>query len=95
MQLVLLGQLRLLLWKNWLMKKRHYFRTAFEIFIPLVLFFILWGIKDQVQPVQVTQGESAGGKISWHTKRLVYSLPTRRCRSHSLQGRTAHLPRFL
>lgn len=60
MHFVLAGQIRLLLWKNWLMKKRHYIRTAFEIFIPLVLFFILWGIKDHVDAKPVTEGGPQG-----------------------------------
>uniref|UniRef100_T1J7T4 ATP-binding cassette sub-family A member 2 n=1 Tax=Strigamia maritima TaxID=126957 RepID=T1J7T4_STRMM len=38
-------QLRVLLWKNFTLKKRRPWVLVFEIFIPLVLFFILIGIR--------------------------------------------------
>lgn len=47
-------QLRLLLWKNYTLKKRRPFVLLFEIFIPLVLFFIVIGIrkKQPAMPVK-------------------------------------------
>ncbi|XP_078606520.1 ATP-binding cassette sub-family A member 2-like isoform X1 [Branchiostoma floridae x Branchiostoma japonicum] len=42
-----LHQLRLLLWKNFTLKKRSPWVAAFELFIPLVLFFILMAIRQK------------------------------------------------
>lgn len=36
-----IGKVRLLLWKNFLLQKRHYFQTFFDIILP-VIFFILF-----------------------------------------------------
>jgi len=43
-------QLRLLLWKNYTLKKRSPFLVLFEILIPLVLFLILMGIRLHKPP---------------------------------------------
>lgn len=32
------GKLRLILWKNYLLQKRHYFQTFFDIFLPVIVF---------------------------------------------------------
>lgn len=37
------GKVRLLLWKNFTLQKRHYFQTIFSTFVP-VLFFIFYAI---------------------------------------------------
>uniref|UniRef100_A0A672YJU7 Uncharacterized protein n=1 Tax=Sphaeramia orbicularis TaxID=375764 RepID=A0A672YJU7_9TELE len=42
-----LHQLHLLLWKNVSLKRRGPWVLAFEIFIPLVLFFILLGLRQK------------------------------------------------
>ncbi|XP_031554799.1 ATP-binding cassette sub-family A member 2-like, partial [Actinia tenebrosa] len=43
-------QLRLLLWKNFTLKKRSPLAVLFEVLIPLVLFLILMGIRLRRQP---------------------------------------------
>lgn len=37
------GKVRLLLWKNFTLQKRHYFQTFFDVFLP-VIFFIFYAL---------------------------------------------------
>ncbi|XP_043914151.1 ATP-binding cassette sub-family A member 2 [Protopterus annectens] len=48
-------QLRLLLWKNAFLKLRSPWVLAFEIFIPLVLFFILLGLRQKKPTIPVKE----------------------------------------
>ncbi|XP_059685002.1 ATP-binding cassette sub-family A member 2 [Gavia stellata] len=50
-----LHQLRLLLWKNVTLKRRSPWVLAFEIFIPLVLFFILLGLRQKKPTIPVKE----------------------------------------
>ncbi|KAM9743027.1 ATP-binding cassette sub-family A member 2 [Menidia menidia] len=50
-----LHQLHLLLWKNISLKKRGPWVLAFEIFIPLVLFFILLGLRQKKPAIPVKE----------------------------------------
>ncbi|KAJ7993627.1 hypothetical protein DPEC_G00256600 [Dallia pectoralis] len=50
-----LHQLHLLLWKNVSLKKRGPWVLAFEIFIPLVLFFILLGLRQKKPAIHVKE----------------------------------------
>ncbi|KAM7144103.1 ATP-binding cassette sub-family A member 2 [Macrochelys suwanniensis] len=52
-----LHQLHLLLWKNVTLKRRSPWVLAFEIFIPLVLFFILLGLRQKKPTIPVKEGE--------------------------------------
>ncbi|XP_077823053.1 ATP-binding cassette sub-family A member 2 isoform X3 [Macaca mulatta] len=52
-----LHQLQLLLWKNVTLKRRSPWVLAFEIFIPLVLFFILLGLRQKKPTISVKEGE--------------------------------------
>lgn len=56
-----LHQLQLLLWKNATLKRRSPWVLAFEIFIPLVLFFILLGLRQKKPTISVKEGEAPGG----------------------------------
>lgn len=56
-----LHQLHLLLWKNVTLKRRSPWVLAFEIFIPLVLFFILLGLRQKKPTIPVKEGESRQG----------------------------------
>ncbi|XP_075690662.1 ATP-binding cassette sub-family A member 2 [Rhinoderma darwinii] len=49
----ILHQLHLLLWKNVTLKRRSPWVLAFEIFIPLVLFFILLGLRQKKPTIRV------------------------------------------
>uniref|UniRef100_A0A672YKH9 ATP-binding cassette, sub-family A (ABC1), member 2 n=1 Tax=Sphaeramia orbicularis TaxID=375764 RepID=A0A672YKH9_9TELE len=51
-----LHQLHLLLWKNVSLKRRGPWVLAFEIFIPLVLFFILLGLRQKKPAIPVKEG---------------------------------------
>ena len=46
-------QLKLLLWKNSLLKRRRYLQTAVEVLIPLTLFIILLWIRGRVERTEV------------------------------------------
>ena len=48
-------QLRLLLWKNYIIKKRSWLVLIFELTVPLVLFLImaLIRLKQQARPVEM------------------------------------------
>ena len=50
-----LHQLRLLLWKNFVIKKRSWIVLLFELTVPLVLFLIITGIrfKQKARPVEI------------------------------------------
>lgn len=37
------GKVRLLLWKNFTLQKRHYYQTIFDVFVPVV-FFIFYAL---------------------------------------------------
>uniref|UniRef100_A0A3B4BC57 ATP-binding cassette sub-family A member 2 n=1 Tax=Periophthalmus magnuspinnatus TaxID=409849 RepID=A0A3B4BC57_9GOBI len=50
-----LHQLHLLLWKNMTLKRRGPWVLAFEIFIPLVLFFILLGLRQKKPALPVKE----------------------------------------
>ncbi|XP_075762141.1 ATP-binding cassette sub-family A member 2 [Pelodiscus sinensis] len=50
-----LHQLHLLLWKNVTLKRRSPWVLAFEIFIPLVLFFILLGLRQKKPAIPVKE----------------------------------------
>ncbi|XP_041049177.1 ATP-binding cassette sub-family A member 2 isoform X10 [Carcharodon carcharias] len=50
-----LHQLHLLLWKNITLKRRSPWVLAFEIFIPLVLFFILLGLRQKKPTIPVKE----------------------------------------
>ncbi|CAM4645740.1 unnamed protein product [Lepidochelys olivacea] len=50
-----LHQLHLLLWKNATLKRRSPWVLAFEIFIPLVLFFILLGLRQKKPTIPVKE----------------------------------------
>ncbi|KAI4820255.1 hypothetical protein KUCAC02_028239 [Chaenocephalus aceratus] len=50
-----LHQLHLLLWKNISLKRRGPWVLAFEIFIPLVLFFILLGLRQKKPAIPVKE----------------------------------------
>ncbi|XP_031662332.1 ATP-binding cassette sub-family A member 2 isoform X3 [Oncorhynchus kisutch] len=50
-----LHQLQLLLWKNVSLKRRGPWVLAFEIFIPLVLFFILLGLRQKKPAIPVKE----------------------------------------
>uniref|UniRef100_A0A3Q1GNW5 Uncharacterized protein n=1 Tax=Acanthochromis polyacanthus TaxID=80966 RepID=A0A3Q1GNW5_9TELE len=50
-----LHQLHLLLWKNISLKRRGSWVLAFEIFIPLVLFFILLGLRQKKPAIPVKE----------------------------------------
>ncbi|KAK2502159.1 hypothetical protein MC885_015949 [Smutsia gigantea] len=50
-----LHQLQLLLWKNATLKRRSPWVLAFEIFIPLVLFFILLGLRQKKPTISVKE----------------------------------------
>uniref|UniRef100_A0AAY4B7N1 ATP-binding cassette sub-family A member 2 n=1 Tax=Denticeps clupeoides TaxID=299321 RepID=A0AAY4B7N1_9TELE len=50
-----LHQLNLLLWKNVTLKRRGPWVLAFEIFIPLVLFFILLGLRQKKPAIPVKE----------------------------------------
>ncbi|XP_069922915.1 ATP-binding cassette sub-family A member 2 isoform X2 [Oryctolagus cuniculus] len=50
-----LHQLQLLLWKNVTLKRRGPWVLAFEIFIPLVLFFILLGLRQKKPTISVKE----------------------------------------
>ncbi|XP_063792321.1 ATP-binding cassette sub-family A member 2 [Pseudophryne corroboree] len=50
-----LHQLHLLLWKNVTLKRRGPWVLAFEIFIPLVLFFILLGLRQKKPTIHVKE----------------------------------------
>ncbi|KAM9858193.1 ATP-binding cassette sub-family A member 2 [Aulostomus maculatus] len=50
-----LHQLHLLLWKNITLKRRGPWVLAFEIFIPLVLFFILLGLRQKKPAIPVKE----------------------------------------
>ncbi|XP_075435187.1 ATP-binding cassette sub-family A member 2 [Ascaphus truei] len=50
-----LHQLHLLLWKNITLKRRSPWVLAFEIFIPLVLFFILLGLRQKKPTIHVKE----------------------------------------
>ncbi|XP_075902997.1 ATP-binding cassette sub-family A member 2 [Nelusetta ayraudi] len=50
-----LHQLHLLLWKNTSLKRRGPWVLAFEIFIPLVLFFILLGLRQKKPAIPVKE----------------------------------------
>ncbi|XP_052037787.1 ATP-binding cassette sub-family A member 2 isoform X2 [Apodemus sylvaticus] len=50
-----LHQLQLLLWKNVTLKRRSPWVLAFEIFIPLVLFFILLGLRQKKPTISVKE----------------------------------------
>uniref|UniRef100_A0A8C2D8D4 ATP-binding cassette, sub-family A (ABC1), member 2 n=1 Tax=Cyprinus carpio TaxID=7962 RepID=A0A8C2D8D4_CYPCA len=50
-----LHQLHLLLWKNVTLKRRGPWVLAFEIFIPLVLFFILLGLRQKKPAIPVKE----------------------------------------
>ncbi|XP_062816350.1 ATP-binding cassette sub-family A member 2 isoform X1 [Anolis carolinensis] len=50
-----LHQLYLLLWKNVTLKRRSPWVLAFEIFIPLVLFFILLGLRQKKPTISVKE----------------------------------------
>ncbi|XP_064420182.1 ATP-binding cassette sub-family A member 2 [Latimeria chalumnae] len=50
-----LHQLHLLLWKNVSLKRRSPWVLAFEIFIPLVLFFILLGLRQKKPTIPVKE----------------------------------------
>uniref|UniRef100_F6S4S8 ATP-binding cassette sub-family A member 2 n=1 Tax=Monodelphis domestica TaxID=13616 RepID=F6S4S8_MONDO len=50
-----LHQLHLLLWKNVTLKRRSPWVLAFEIFIPLVLFFILLGLRQKKPTISVKE----------------------------------------
>ncbi|XP_039660213.1 ATP-binding cassette sub-family A member 2 isoform X1 [Perca fluviatilis] len=50
-----LHQLHLLLWKNISLKRRSPWVLAFEIFIPLVLFFILLGLRQKKPAIPVKE----------------------------------------
>ncbi|KAM8934426.1 ATP-binding cassette sub-family A member 2 isoform 1-T1 [Pelodytes ibericus] len=50
-----LHQLHLLLWKNITLKRRSSWVLAFEIFIPLVLFFILLGLRQKKPTISVKE----------------------------------------
>uniref|UniRef100_A0A8C5TQE4 ATP-binding cassette sub-family A member 2 n=1 Tax=Malurus cyaneus samueli TaxID=2593467 RepID=A0A8C5TQE4_9PASS len=50
-----LHQLHLLLWKNVTLKRRSPWVLAFEIFIPLVLFFILLGLRQKKPTIPVKE----------------------------------------
>ncbi|KAM4020093.1 ATP-binding cassette sub-family A member 2 [Anomaloglossus baeobatrachus] len=50
-----LHQLHLLLWKNVSLKRRGPWVLAFEIFIPLVLFFILLGLRQKKPTIRVKE----------------------------------------
>ncbi|XP_027890739.1 ATP-binding cassette sub-family A member 2 isoform X3 [Xiphophorus couchianus] len=50
-----LHQLHLLLWKNISLKRRGPWVLAFEIFIPLVLFFILLGLRQKKPAISVKE----------------------------------------
>uniref|UniRef100_A0A8C5QFN3 ATP-binding cassette sub-family A member 2 n=1 Tax=Leptobrachium leishanense TaxID=445787 RepID=A0A8C5QFN3_9ANUR len=50
-----LHQLHLLLWKNVSLKRRGPWVLAFEIFIPLVLFFILLGLRQKKPTISVKE----------------------------------------
>ncbi|XP_029999067.1 ATP-binding cassette sub-family A member 2-like [Sphaeramia orbicularis] len=50
-----LHQLHLLLWKNVSLKRRGPWVLAFEIFIPLVLFFILLGLRQKKPAIPVKE----------------------------------------
>lgn len=42
-----LEKVHLLLWKNYLLQKRHYIQTLFDIFLPVVLILIFVKIGDE------------------------------------------------
>lgn len=44
------GKFVLLLWKNWIISKRHYFQTFFEILIPVVACLLLILVRGLVDP---------------------------------------------
>ncbi|XP_049752159.1 ATP-binding cassette sub-family A member 2 isoform X4 [Elephas maximus indicus] len=48
-------QLQLLLWKNVTLKRRSPWVLAFEVFIPLVLFFILLGLRQKKPTISVKE----------------------------------------
>ncbi|XP_058158739.1 ATP-binding cassette sub-family A member 2 isoform X1 [Dasypus novemcinctus] len=50
-----LHQLQLLLWKNVTLKRRSPWVLAFELFIPLVLFFILLGLRQKKPTISVKE----------------------------------------
>ncbi|XP_044162592.1 ATP-binding cassette sub-family A member 2 isoform X1 [Bufo gargarizans] len=50
-----LHQLHLLLWKNVTLKRRSPWVLAFEIFIPLVLFFILLGLRQKKPTIRMKE----------------------------------------
>lgn len=39
-----LEKVQLLLWKNFLLQKRHYIQTAFDVFLPVAFIFLFVGI---------------------------------------------------
>uniref|UniRef100_A0A4W5PWC5 ATP binding cassette subfamily A member 2 n=1 Tax=Hucho hucho TaxID=62062 RepID=A0A4W5PWC5_9TELE len=55
-----LHQLHLLLWKNVSLKRRGPWVLAFEIFIPLVLFFILLGLRQKKPAIPVKEDLNMG-----------------------------------
>lgn len=58
-----LHQLHLLLWKNVTLKRRSPWVLAFEIFIPLVLFFILLGLRQKKPTIPVKEVCKLVGRV--------------------------------
>ena len=50
-------QLRLLLWKNWTIKKRSLLVFVFELTVPLVLFLIMVAIRGKQHAKPVNTGK--------------------------------------
>uniref|UniRef100_A0A3Q2QE37 Uncharacterized protein n=1 Tax=Fundulus heteroclitus TaxID=8078 RepID=A0A3Q2QE37_FUNHE len=59
-----LHQLHLLLWKNISLKRRGPWVLAFEIFIPLVLFFILLGLRQKKPAIPVKEGRQPNAVLN-------------------------------
>uniref|UniRef100_A0A6I8PE90 ATP binding cassette subfamily A member 2 n=1 Tax=Ornithorhynchus anatinus TaxID=9258 RepID=A0A6I8PE90_ORNAN len=76
-----LHQLHLLLWKNVTLKRRSPWVLAFEIFIPLVLFFILLGLRQKKPTISVKEVSSVlhGGPpdLGGHPARDAVPVPRR------------------
>ncbi len=58
------AQLRLLFWKNWVLKKRSWGSTLFEFVIPLVAIFLLLLIRYEVDIEDIQQSTASNHQLS-------------------------------